>query len=581
MPIFIMLGGKKMEFKIKPRATSATLTNFGTDFDLKGRFQETLDYNHFSHDDFTKIHTISEKINHLMPEMISLFDSYLKKCSTSDTKEISEQAIKEYITTFLTHNRTEEYVDQVFSFFHLLRDCHYSQGHLIVLFNQFNFYLMTNILHEYGLKPTTCISYMQSMQKAINIDQQLLVECFSELMLEQVIEQIGNLMNEATNIMFVKDLVQYLNKQNAEIQNSVAAIEEMNSAISEVASSSSSISERTNTLVDYVTNSRNVISGALDEIFTAEATFSGIVQNFSRLQDYVVTIEDVVTLINQIADQTNLLALNASIEAARAGEQGKGFAVVAQEVKKLAEGTVHSLKRVNENVTNLKEFSKEVSTSIQSTASVVKTAAEDAKNSLPLLNEIVETISEIRQDVNSTAAISEEQSATMDAMSGDAQHISVMADDIGQLGNETGKAIYQLNVQMDAFRQLVIQRNPVTLTTKALLLLSRTDHLLWKWRIYNMFLGLENIDPSSVSSHKDCRMGKWYYNPLTQERFRGNHSFNKLEEYHQHVHELAREAATYFNKNQMDEAEESLKKLNQASNSVVAIIDELIQTIKK
>ena len=247
------------------------------------------------------------------------------------------------------------------------------------MFNQFNFYLMTNILHVFGLKPAACINYMQSTQKAINIDQQLLVESFSELMLEQVVDQIGSLMDETTNIMFVKDLIQYLNKQNSEIQNSVAAMQEMNAAISEVANSSSAISERTNTLVNHATNSKDVISGALDEIFTAEATFSGIVQKFNRLKDYVVTIEDVVTLINQIADQTNLLALNASIEAARAGEHGKGFAVVAQEVKKLAEGTVNSLKMVNENVANLKEFSRDVSTSIQSTASVIKTAADDAR----------------------------------------------------------------------------------------------------------------------------------------------------------------------------------------------------------
>ena len=58
-------------------------------------------------------------------------------------------------------------------------------------------------------------------------------------------------------------------------------------------------------------------------------------------------IENVVTLINQIADQTNLLALNASIEAARAGEHGKGFAVVAQEVRKLAENTVSALGEVS------------------------------------------------------------------------------------------------------------------------------------------------------------------------------------------------------------------------------------------
>ncbi|WP_338754580.1 methyl-accepting chemotaxis protein [Bacillus sp. FJAT-52991] len=567
--------------RMRPRATSSILAQFGTDSTIEGRFHQTLAYNHFNEADFFRMEEIYEKLASLETEMLELFQKYLTNCREPHSKEIPQQEIINYIRQFFTQKRDVNYVTNAVSFFYLLRNSHYSLGKLIVMFNQFNFYVITNTLHFLGLKPSTCITYMHSIQKAVNIDQELLTECFSEQMMEQVIEEIGQLMDETTKIMFIKDLVQLLDDQNAQVQTSTVATDEMRASINAVAESASTVSERTGVLVDRTNYSHQVISEALDEIFHTETTFSEIVDKFARLQSYVSTIESVVQLINDIADQTNLLALNASIEAARAGEHGKGFAIVAQEVRKLAENTVHSLQKVNENVTNLKSFSQDVSVSIGDTAFVIKKAVSEAKDSLPLLTEIVETISDINEDINSTAAVTEEQAATMDEMSDKMQQIAILTDKIRSLGNDTGAAIHGLGKQMNNFRSNIIEKNTIVLSTNALLMLSKTDHYIWKWRIYNMFLGLEDINPQEVSSHMDCRLGKWYYDPQTQQRFNRLESYKKLESVHKTVHEQAKEAAIYFQQNQLPQAEEALVRLDVASNQVVGYIDDILSSLPK
>lgn len=97
-----------------------------------------------------------------------------------------------------------------------------------------------------------------------------------------------------------------------------------------------------------------------------------------RIVESFKSINQAISVIDNIAMQTNLLALNASIEAARAGVAGRGFSVVAQEVRALAARSADAAKTIRDvldtsakHVENGEVLLGKTNTSLASTADKV------------------------------------------------------------------------------------------------------------------------------------------------------------------------------------------------------------------
>ncbi|WP_231293223.1 globin-coupled sensor protein [Sporosarcina sp. P33] len=565
----------------RPKMDMEQLLQRGTDLNSSPRFQETLQYNNFQKNDVRNLQELYKKCENITPGITDIFEQYLTELSPTHKNSVPRALIDEYLHDFFTMTRGTEYMEKTLRFFFTLRKHQFEAGKTIVMFNQFAFYIQTHVLYHFGYRPAKAFELLKSLQAAVNIDQQLYIELMTEQTVEHVVTEISGLVDANAKIMFMKDLIFSLDHQSDEIQSSTAATEQITASITEVANTSSRISEKTADSVEYAVNSKKTIETTLEDIFQTEEQFRSIVDTFSSLQHRVGEIENVVQLINGIAGQTNLLALNASIEAARAGEHGKGFAVVAQEVRKLAENTVSALAEVTDNVDHLKSYANNVSRSIENTTTIITHATAEAKNALPLLSAIVTAIEEINMDVSNTAAISEQQAASIDEVSHRMMAISQTQEDIRQYGESTSASIYELSQEINNFRLRVISENSVHLSSKALLHLSKADHILWKWRIYNMLLGLETVKPSDVSSHKDCRLGKWYNETQTKNRLGHLSSYQNIDHHHALVHKYAREAAAHFEQGNRPAAEEDLRQLEVASIEVVRLLDELIDVLEQ
>jgi methyl-accepting chemotaxis protein len=100
--------------------------------------------------------------------------------------------------------------------------------------------------------------------------------------------------------------------------------------------------------METVNDGINSLKNQSERMINTKSTSKNVTNVIFLLSEKSKEIGSVIKFINGITEQINLLALNAAIEAASAGEAGRGFTVVANEVKKLAELSKESTKKIND-----------------------------------------------------------------------------------------------------------------------------------------------------------------------------------------------------------------------------------------
>lgn len=140
---------------------------------------------------------------------------------------------------------------------------------------------------------------------------------------------------------------------------------------------------------ESVLNGDRQVSVQSDELTKFVHSIKSASHTVEDLNQSSEEIKAIVDLIHSISSQTNLLALNASIEAARAGEAGRGFSVVADEIRKLAEETSVSAKKISDIVISISDKTMNVKTSMDELVDNTKVQEESMETLKDELKEIL------------------------------------------------------------------------------------------------------------------------------------------------------------------------------------------------
>ncbi|GIP36184.1 methyl-accepting chemotaxis protein [Paenibacillus sp. J2TS4] len=569
---------KNRSYEIKPIAPSDIP---GTD-----KLRQKLFYLQVTENDLHHIHKLqsvmdkhAETITRRHYELLFQIDEMKHIIDCHSTKERLTQTFIAYLKSIPRVEMDDTYIQNRKKVGIVHSRIQLSPEWFIGAFMRIYEYMIPNIMEMYS-KRQEATEILISLQKILTLDALIVLEAYQEAHEFKFIETNSQIIEQIIQMDKVHPLLEGVEATIQEAMSVSAAAEELSASVDDVANHAVQVAENTEDLITQAHKGQEIINESLQGFLGIAGQFSETRDRFTELFQAIENVTKVTQLIRDVADQTNLLALNAAIEAARAGEQGLGFAVVADEVRKLSDQTKQSVESISAMIQEVRKSAMDVGDQADRMSDDIVERVEQTKHAIHSLDEIMNQVSQIGTSTGNIAAIVEEQSAATHEISFRISEVLKQTEQVKENAVDTGQDIYKVSRKVNELRQQSLNYFS-HMSNGQLIRVVKTDHLLWKWWVYNRLLGYHEMDTEAVADFHICRLGKWYDENRSRSQVASLPSFAALDQPHQQVHSLAATANRWIEQGDYKEAMRTLDLIGKASQEVVGLLENLQKDLER